>query len=309
VIAILCMASLAVAIDAGPHTTQLPLALQVTDHPAARELAAVVPSDTERSQTGRPDPAQLLPDPSVRVRGLQVRRLAQARTLAATDLAAAQPAARSLWVHATRDDVRDAALELILSDARDQWTPGFRQDFLMDLLPSVLPAARRWNVPPSATLAQAILESGWGRSKLTTRYHNLFGVKAGASDQKVRMASREHLWGKLRPSRQTFRTYESTGESIAHHARLLGSDRRYAHARPLWSDWHAFLVAIAPRYASSPKYVARISEIVALYDLDKWDALAVAAAAADADVDARPWLARANAWGNDALADADADAE
>ena len=148
-------------------------------------------------------------------------------------------------------------------------------------------------MPPSVTLAQAILESGWGRSTLTRDYHNLFGVKAGRSSQRIRLASREHMRGRLRPSRQTFRSYTSRSQSIWDHAELLGSDRRYAHARPHWTDWRPFLEAIAPRYASSPTYVQAVAEIIELYDLDRWDALIVAAVEADQRDESTPVAADA----------------
>ncbi len=187
--------------------------------------------------------------------------------------------ARFLWVRATDASVQDAALEAILDD--NQWPRGFRGRFLDELSESVLRAAREHRVLPSITLAQAILESGWGRSGLAAHHHNLFGVKAGSSSQRVRLATHEHSRGRLRPTRKTFRRYATKAESIEHHARLLGQDRRYARARSQWTDWRGFLEAIAPRYASSPTYVEAVAEIVELYELDRWDALIVAAAAVD----------------------------
>lgn len=295
-IGLFALLSVAVAAVAGPHTVDSHLAMSLTTHPAVRALHG-----------GMPRPAVPMTDAALAVdaRALQVQALGQARALAAVDPAEAQPLAFTLWAKATRPDIRDAAEQMILDDAIASFPQGYRRRFLAEVMPAVLPAAREWHVPPSVTLAQAILESGWGRSKLSARHHNLFGVKAGSSDKKVRMASREHLWGKLRPSRQTFRTYEDKGESIAHHARLLGSDRRYAHARPHWTDWRAFLVEIAPRYASSPKYVGKVSEIVEHYELDRWDSLVVAAAASDAGLDAEPWLAAATAELGDVVADAE----
>jgi hypothetical protein len=295
-IGLFAMLSVALAAVAGPHTVDSPLAVTLTTHPAVRALHG-----------GLPRPAvPATPDAlAVDARAVQVRALGDARALAAVHPGEAQPLAYALWAKATRPDIREAALEIILDDAIASFPKGFRRRFLAEVMPAVLPAAREWHVPPSVTLAQAILESGWGRSGLAANHHNLFGVKAGASDQKVRMASREHLWGRLRPSRQTFRTYEDKGESITHHARLLGSDRRYAHARPHWAYWQTFLEEIAPRYASSPKYVEKVSEIVEHYELDRWDALVVAAAASDAGLDAEPWLAKATEGMGDALADAE----
>jgi hypothetical protein len=290
--ALACLAAVALAAWFGPRSVHHPAVLEWTSHPELAALAA--PAPTPHSA-----------DVQVRARGLQVQAVARLHALAALAPEEAQPLAYRLWVHGQRDDVRAAGLDVILDAGIASFPQGFRRRFLAQIVPAVLPAARDWHVPPSITLAQAILESGWGRSKLSARHHNLFGVKAGSSDKKVRMASREHKWGRLRASRETFRTYADKGESIAHHARLLGEDRRYAHARPLWTDAPAFLEAIAPRYASSPKYVAKVSEIVDCYELDRWDALVAAAAASDAGVDPGPWLEEATARHMDAISDAD----
>ncbi len=198
-------------------------------------------------------------------------------------------------MHATAPTLRDLALQALVDHASNDWPRGYRSRFLTSLSPTVLAAAREHRVLPSITLAQAILESGWGRSGLTRDYHNLFGVKAGRSSQRIRLASREHLRGRLRPSRQTFRRYDSKADSILDHAELLSTDRRYAHARKHWDDRHEYIEAIAPRYASSPTYPQAVNQLIDLYDLDRWDDLIVEAVRADetedrpvATADARP---------------------
>lgn len=216
---------------------------------------------------------------------LQVRAIAEARAAEQRgDHATAQAVWSSVYVHTTAPKLRARARDAIVERASKTWPKGFRSRFLTSLSPAVLTAAREHRVLPSVTLAQAILESGWGRSSLTRDYHNLFGVKAGRSSQRIRLASREHVGGRFRPSRQTFRRYDSKAQSILDHAELLSSDRRYAHARPHWTDRQRFLEAIAPRYASSPNYVSAVSRLIELYDLDQWDALIVAAVEADTRV-------------------------
>jgi len=243
----------------------------------------------------RPGPAS---PPAIRAkaRAHHIRLLAEARQAEQQGHhTIAREAFATLFIHATDPSLRLVARDALVDQASRAWPKGFRSRFLTSLSPSVLSAAREHQVPPSVTLAQAILESGWGRSRLTRDYHNLFGVKAGRSSQRIRLASREHMRGRLRPSHQTFRRYDSKDHSIQDHAELLGTDRRYAHAREHWTDWRRFIEAIAPRYASSPTYVNAVSKIIELYDLDQWDALIVAAVEADQRVpptfttaDARP---------------------
>jgi len=195
--------------------------------------------------------------------------------------AAADSLAREYYVHDSSPNTRQEALMVIAEVARRGWPDDYRGTFLATLLPDVLDAARTFHIPPSVSLGQAILESGWGRSGLSSQHYNLFGVKAGSSKQRVEVPTREHSGTAMFMTRATFRTYKSIRESISHHSLVLGTDRRYAHARPLWTDWRAFLEAIAPRYASAPAYAARVTDLIQRYHLDRWDAMIVEAAGRD----------------------------
>jgi flagellum-specific peptidoglycan hydrolase FlgJ len=220
-----------------------------------------------------------------RARGHHIQLVASAREAQRRgDAATALDAYMQLYVLADDPGLQTVARDALVDDASRDWPSGFRSRFLTTLSPLVLNAAREHQVLPSITLAQAVLESGWGRSQLTRDYHNLFGVKAGRSSQRIRMASHEHMRGRLRPSHQTFRRYESKAHSIADHAELLSTDRRYAHARAHWTDRHRFIEAIAPRYASSPSYSSAVNNIIELYDLDRWDELIVKAVENDHQV-------------------------
>lgn len=85
---------------------------------------------------------------------------------------------------------------------------------------------REYGILPSVTIAQAILESNWGRSQLSTDYNNLFGIK-------------DHGWGGKTASLKTselydmeitakFRAYDSIDESIKDHGQFLKDNPRYA---------------------------------------------------------------------------------
>ncbi len=253
--------------------------------PVLRVTGAVAEVDSVRQVLAPPGGPASAAAVQARARGLQVARLARAHAVLSQDEEAGLARMRVLYAHSADADIQQAALDAMVLGAKKRWPEGFRGDFLTSLLPAVLTAAREHQVPPSVTLAQAVLESGWGRSGLARLAHNLFGVKAGASSKRIRLASREHIGGRLRPCHRTFRTYESVDEAIWHHARILGEDRRYAHAREVWSDWPEFLARISPRYASSPRYPKLVSEIVEIYALDRWDGMIADAAARDASED------------------------
>jgi hypothetical protein len=216
-------------------------------------------------------------DPAVRARGLQTHRLAEARAAFAAGEADSLNRAETLWVEARDPNIREAALSLVLDHARADLPRDYRGRFLLGLAPAVIRAGRTHKVPPSVTLGQAIIESGWGRSRMARVDHNLFGVKGGGRT----VRSREFRNGRWTTIHAAYRRYPDVDAAIAHHAELMNG-RHFRFARPLWTDWDAYLRAIAPKYASSPRYVSHVSSMVRLYDLHRWDALVARAAAWDA---------------------------
>ena len=241
------------------------------------ELAAEAEVRAESAQEHAPAPhgPALI---EARARGLQIEALGEARAAAeAGDWARARPALEDLWVRSEHADIQDEALQLLLSEATADWPADHRGAFLRMLMPKAMRSARAARVPASVTVGQAIIESGWGRSSLTRRHHNLFGVKGGG----VRLRTREFNGGRWRRTQATYRSYGSLDESIAHHAALLNGPH-FVRYKSLWVDWRAYLPAIASKYASSPGYVRSVGSMITRYDLDRFDALIIRAAAHDA---------------------------
>ncbi|MCY6483953.1 glucosaminidase domain-containing protein [Clostridium aestuarii] len=51
-------------------------------------------------------------------------------------------------------------------------------EFINKIVPRAIVSMKKHGVLASITIAQAVLKSGWGRSSLASKYHNLFGIKA-----------------------------------------------------------------------------------------------------------------------------------
>jgi hypothetical protein len=131
-------------------------------------------------------------------------------------------------------------------------------------------------VPASVTIAQAILESDWGRSRLTRLGNNLFGIKAMGTAQGpagvVTLATWEHTPDGDVIVQAPFRAYFTLEQSIDDHARFFNGNRRYAAAMVVADDARAFANAIQDAgYATDPSYATKLIGLMDRYDLYRFD--------------------------------------
>jgi flagellar protein FlgJ len=132
-------------------------------------------------------------------------------------------------------------------------------------------------VPASVTVAQAILESDWGRSALAKDANNFFGMKAMGtlgSDGVVWMPTSEYdANGTLYQTTAAFRAYKSMADSVADHDLLLERTPRYAGAMAARSDPKQFASLIASEgYATDPNYASKLVALMDRYNLYQLDA-------------------------------------
>lgn len=127
---------------------------------------------------------------------------------------------------------------------------------------------------PSVTIAQAILESGWGKSLLTTRGSALFGIKAGKNwTGRVYSCRTQECYDGVHFTTETacFRAYGSWAESIADHGAFLCGSSRYRNVvgeRNYRMACHALKAA---GYATDPAYDAKLIHLIETYGLTKYD--------------------------------------
>src|SRR5436305_927067 len=136
---------------------------------------------------------------------------------------------------------------------------------------------RECNVPASVTIAQAILESGWGRSALTANDRNYFGIKCFNNDPGP-IANGCHSYATYEclptclPTTATFRTYASATDSFRDHGRFLVVNDRYAPAFGYTDNADQFLYQIwKAGYATSPTYVQNVGGLMKQYNLYQYD--------------------------------------
>jgi flagellar protein FlgJ len=133
--------------------------------------------------------------------------------------------------------------------------------FVTALLPEANAAAEALGVEPRLLLAQAALETGWGRAVPQrdggASGHNLFGIKAGSawSGDAVERWTLEHAAGVTSPQRERFRAYRSPADSFADYVELITTARRYAGALASAADPEAYARAVTEAgYATDPSY-------------------------------------------------------
>jgi flagellum-specific peptidoglycan hydrolase FlgJ len=151
---------------------------------------------------------------------------------------------------------------------------GSEQAFINAVAPGAMAAQRRYGVPASVTIAQAIDESGWGQSTLATQDHNLFGIKGSGPAGSAQLATSEYQNGQLVTATSPFRIYYDIAESINDHGKLLATSSYYRAAMAIRHDPNAFAQALTGIYATDPQYGAKLISLMQRYDLYRYDTVA-----------------------------------
>lgn len=146
--------------------------------------------------------------------------------------------------------------------------PPASRDFVSRVWPHAYEASRATGIPAHFMVAQAALETGWGKSE--PRYsdgrpsHNLFGIKAGKSwsGPVVESVTSEYVDGALQKQVERFRAYTSYADAFRDYAGLLTSNPRYASVVGS-QDPAVFARGLQKAgYATDPMYAAKLERII-----------------------------------------------
>ena len=125
----------------------------------------------------------------------------------------------------------------------------------------------------SPIIAQAILESGWGESKLASAYHNYFGLKCGTKwkGRSVNMKTQEEYSpGTKTTITDNFRVYSNMDEGVKGYFEFIQLPR-YQNLKGI-TDPKKYLQTIKDDgYATSSTYVADVFRCVEAYGLTEYD--------------------------------------
>lgn len=143
-----------------------------------------------------------------------------------------------------------------------------QEDFVRQMLPHAEQAARELGVDANALVAQAALETGWGRSVPCNSNgecsFNLFGIKAGSqwSGSTVNVPTLEFEDGVAVRRVERFRAYESPADSFKDYAALIRNNQRYENALGAGTDVGAFASALQRGgYATDPNYADKVTAV------------------------------------------------
>lgn len=155
--------------------------------------------------------------------------------------------------------------------------------FLSQVVPAAQAGAKASGVPASVTIAQAILESGWGTSSLTTEANNYFGIKAehlADPSTYVKFETAEYVDGQRVMEPADFEKYVTAEDCFTDHAALLGASSRYAPAMALKNNAAAFAKQLQdcgystnrpPLAAKPPFYSDVLIGLMNEFDLEQYD--------------------------------------
>ena len=146
--------------------------------------------------------------------------------------------------------------------------PDHVQQFMTQLSAPAQAASQASGVPAELILAQAALETGWGRHEIATRQgsnsHNLFGIKAGSHWQgkTTDVVTHEYINGQRTQVVDTFRVYDSFEHAFTDYANLIGNNPRYAGVVEAANAEQAARELQQGGYATDPRYADKLVAIM-----------------------------------------------
>ena len=169
-----------------------------------------------------------------------------------------------------RQDVErgDVVVEAPSLTQQEQHGAGHIGQFLQTLAAPAQAASATTGVPAELILAQAALETGWGRHEITTsngsNSHNLFGIKAGRhwKGETTDIVTHEYFNGRRTQVVDTFRVYDSFEHAFTDYASLIGNNPRYAGVVQAPTAEQAARELQRGGYATDPRYADKLVAVM-----------------------------------------------
>lgn len=142
------------------------------------------------------------------------------------------------------------------------------EEFIEKVKPFAEKAAAELNVSTDVLLAQAALETGWGKHLIHdaqgNNSFNLFNIKAtGWAGKSVAVNSLENRQGITQQERSAFRQYDNYTQGFADYVSLIKNNPRYKEALVAGEDSVGYADALQKAgYATDPEYADKIKRLL-----------------------------------------------
>ena len=169
--------------------------------------------------------------------------------------------------------VYDRSIHIFIKHLKEDDEMSTKTDhFIEKIAPLAISDMAKTKVLASLTIAQAILESGWGESELAVHANNLFGMKATDAWRGVTYTkeTREYKDNEPYNIKTKFKVYDGWAESIRDHSSLLQKER-YTKVLEAKDYKVACEEIYQAGYATDPNYPNKLIGLIEQYDLQRYD--------------------------------------
>lgn len=148
-----------------------------------------------------------------------------------------------------------------------EWGAHDKQKFFAALRPGAEAAEKKYGVPAAVTLAQAALESGWGKHGIGG--YNIFGIKGTGPAGTKAIPTQEWEHGRYVTITANFALYHDYDEAVELHGKLFhnGYYKKAINAYKSDPSPFTFVKNIQGIYATDPQYSQKITSIIKTYGL------------------------------------------
>ncbi|WP_251548257.1 glycoside hydrolase family 73 protein [Limosilactobacillus caecicola] len=146
-----------------------------------------------------------------------------------------------------------------------------QQEFINLISADAQQIAQDHDLYASVLIAQAVLESDWGRSDLAQQHYNLFGIKGSYQGMSAEMPTTEHIGGQDVQVQAAFRKYPSLKTSLQDYAKVLGQSMYAGVHKRTAANYREATRNLNQVYATDPHYHQKLNRVIEMYDLTKYD--------------------------------------
>lgn len=152
-----------------------------------------------------------------------------------------------------------AKMDELIASKVDAFVPQPKSQFLKNLLPSAIELEKKYGIPAAVVLAQAALESDYGKKAIGT--FNIFGIKGKGSQGTLEVTTHEYVKGVRKKVKEPFAHFENYTEALKQHAEVFFNGH-YNKALKFVNDPKGFAKAIQGIYATDPRYARKLTAIM-----------------------------------------------